>query len=64
MTYYITWKLADYDGKSVAIVQQRSNFSTWLARRVIAPLAELERLAAQLDAWATTLELYKRKYFI
>lgn len=41
-------------------LQRRNNFSVWLARRVITPLAELERLAAQIDACVATLESYKQ----
>jgi TIR domain len=50
--------------KAATQLQQRSNFSVWLARRVIAPLAELEKLAMQIDACVTTLELYKQEYFM
>lgn len=49
--------------KTAAELRQRSNFSVWLTRRIIAPLAELETLAAQMDACVATLEFYKRKYF-
>ena len=49
--------------KSAVELYQRSNFSVSLARLVIAPLANFEKLAAQIDACATTLESYKQKYF-
>jgi hypothetical protein len=49
--------------KAAAELRQRSNFSVWLARWAIVPLAELEKLAAQIDACVAILEFYKRKYF-
>lgn len=67
---YLPLSVSDEEGfvevvyrKAAAELRQRSNFSVWLARRVIAPLAELEKLAAQMDACVATLELYKQKYF-
>ncbi|GAC1369526.1 MAG: hypothetical protein NVS2B12_18510 [Ktedonobacteraceae bacterium] len=49
--------------KTIIPLQQRTNFAVWLTRRIIAPLAELEKLAAQIDACVATLEVYKQDYF-
>lgn len=61
--------------KATAELRQRSNFEVWLYRKVFTSLAEIEQLkvftslvefeqlAAQIDACAAILELYKRKHF-
>jgi TIR domain len=67
---YLPQSISEEDGfveivyrKAAEQLRQRNNFSVWLARQVIAPLAELEKLASQMDACVATLELYQQKYF-
>lgn len=50
--------------KAATTLQQRSDLFVWITRRIITPLAGLEKLAAQIDACVATLEFYKRKDFL
>ena len=55
--------VAIVQGKSAVELNQRSNPSVSAARGAFSSLARFEKLAAQIDACAATLELYKRKHF-
>jgi hypothetical protein len=47
---------------SIVLLLERSDVYVSFARWIISPLAKLEKLAEQIDACTTTLELYKQKY--
>lgn len=55
--------VAIVQGKSSVELGQRNNPPVSLARWIISPLAKFEKLAAQIDACAATLEFYKQKHF-
>ncbi len=55
--------VAIIQGKAALELHQRSNPSVSLARRVFSPLAKSEKLAAQINACVSTLELYRQRHF-
>ena len=48
--------------KSAEELRKRSDVYVAIARFFISPLAKLEKLAAQIDACAATLEWYKQNF--
>lgn len=55
--------VAIVQGKSAVKLREREDPFVSFTRLVISSLAKFEKLAAQIDACAATLEMYKQKYF-